>query len=562
MINQGEGRDKLEIELFDSSDFKGMFDIAARRQLLIQENNLLLNQFYGLLNLDNLKELAKKEKIGEFLDELIFFLETDQHFNKNEKKKFLNGCENVLFLHALMLGKIDSSQYLNKFRVDKSLYLNRNFLIKRIHEKNYEVIENLLDNSDNVTYEESKVLRILYVSLCRDYEFIKKLIAKYDFDINAYGDLGINEKFKGSFLHVLALMNDPDANKFFVDFIKDYGAKINFDVAFTDTDRDTEIHVLDLIINNEQLETSEKMSRLTTILTYGALNEKHVSHLAGILITDAMISRYYTDPIYDALFSHQSFNSTRFKREAVLNQLLRLDNSELFNQLRTENNFTINPTSLILDKFFRFSSPIQSNNIHPFVLWINNNAINNNFSVDTLLSLIKHYNNELQELNLFNIKMPAKMATILRQSGIDVAEKKGIISKIFGKEKAEEEKITITNSDIKSEPVIDIPGQSSESNRPVSFNKSLFITISDREISKFVDDIVSKANQISKLIDEPDQDYAYIKCNLPKLVNTTIENYFKFSDANATDARKNALIQLKMLQKKVNDLALKHNNSK
>jgi ribosomal protein L10 len=561
MINQGEGRDKLETELFDSNDFQGMFEVAARRQLLIQENNLLLGQFYGLLNLDNLKELAKKEKIGDFLDDLVIFLETDQHFNKNEKKKFLNGCENVLFLHALMLGKIDCAQYLNKFRVDKSLYLNRNFLTKRIHEKNYEVVESLLDNSDNVTYEDSKVLRILYVSLCRDYEFIKKLIAKYDFDINAYGDLGINENFKGSFLHVLALMNDLEANKFFVDFIKDYGAKINFDVAFTDTERDTEIHVLDLIINNEQLETSEKMSRLTTILTYGALNEKHVSHLAGILITDAMISRYYTDPIYDALFSHQSFNSTRFKRDAVLNQLLRLDNSELFNQLRTENNFTINPTSVILDKFFRFSSPIQSNNTHPLVLWINDNAMNSNFSVDTLLSLIKHYNNEIHDLGLFNIKMSTKMAGVLRQAGVAVAEKKGIISKIFGKEKFEEERITTTNSNEKAEPIIDVPSQSLELSKPVNFNKGLFITITDTEISKYIDDIVSKTNHISKLVEEPNQDYTYIKCNLPKLLNTTIENYFKFSNANATDARKNALIQLKMLQKKVNDLASKYTNN-
>jgi ribosomal protein L10 len=564
MINQGESRDKLETELFDSNDFKGMFDIAARRQLLIQENTLLLSQFYNLLNLDNLKELAKKEKIGNFLDDLIHFLDTDQHFNKVEKKKFLNGCENVLFLHALMLGKNDSAKYLNQFRVDKSLYLNRNFLTKRINEKNYEVVESLLDISDNVTYDESKVLRLLYVSLCRDYEFFKKLIAKYNFDINAYGDLGINDNFKGSFLHVLSLMNDAEANKFFIDFIKDYGSKINFDVAFTDSERDTEIHVLDLIINNEQLETSEKMSRLTTILTYGALNEKHVSHLAGILITDAIISRYYNDPIYDALFAHQSFNSIRFNREGVLNQLLKLDNSELFTKLRTESSFTINPTSVILDKFFRFSSPIQSNHTHPFILWINDNATNNNFSVDTLLSLIKHYKNELHELNLFHIKMPTKMAGILRQAGVAIAEKKGIMSKIFGKEKDYEEKTTITSSsDKKVEPAIDTPSQSGgaiEVNKPVDFNKSLFITIKDEEISQFVDNIVVKTNQLSKLIDEENVDYTYIKCTLPKLVNTTIENYFKFSDINAVDARKNALIQVKMLQKRVNDLIVKNQN--
>lgn len=566
MINQGEGRDKLEIELFDSNDFKGMFDIAARRQLLIQENTILLNQFYSLLNLDNLKELSNKEQIGEFIDNLILFLNTDQHFNKAEKKKFLNGCENVLFLHALMLGKNDSAQYLNQLRVDKSLYLNRSFLTKRINEQNYKVIENLLDNSENVTYESSKVLRLLYVSLCRDYDFLKKIIANYDFDINAYGDLGINENFKGSFLHVLALMNDPEADKLFIEFIKDYGSKINFDVPFTDIERDTEIHVLDLIINNEKLETSEKMSRLTTMLTYGALNEKHLSHLAGILITDAMISRYHNDPIYDALFAHQSFNSTKFNREAVLNQLLKLDNSELFSQLRTSSSFTINPTSIILDKFFRFSSPMQSNKTHPFILWINANAINNNFSVDTLLSLIKHYNNEVHDLDLFNIKMSVKMAGVLRQAGVDIAEKKGLISKIFNKEKQhEDEKNTTTiGADKKVEPVIDIPTQSGstkESNKPVSFNKGLFITITDSEISQFVDSIVVKAAQVTNLIDEPSIDYTYIKCKLPKLVNTTIENYFKFSNINALDARKNTVIQLKMLQKKVNELVTKHSKN-
>ena len=562
MINQGEDRDKLETELFSADDFRSMFDIAARRQLLIQENTLLLNQFYNLLNLDNLKELSKKGKIGEFIDDLIFFLETDQHFNKAEKKKFLNGCENVLFLHALMLQQNDSAEYLNQLRIDKSLYLNRNFLVNRITEQNYEVIEKLLDYSENVTYESSKVLRLLYVCLCRNYGFIKKLIANYNFDINAYGDLGINDNLKGSFLHNLSLMTDPEANQFFIDFMKDYGSKFDFDVHFRDEERDTEIHVLDLIINNEKLETVEKISRLTTILRYGALNEKHVSHLIGILITDEIISRFHNNPIYDALFAHQSFNSLRFNREAVLHRILKLDNSSIFHNMRVESSFTFNPTSIILDKFFRFSSPIQTIHHHPFLRWINENVENVNFSMDTLLSLIKHYNSELQDLDLNNIKMPLKMAEVFRQAGVPILIKQGLMSKLFKKEKSLDEPTTKSSSK-KVEPQIDVdvPTESNsleEANKPVSFNKGLFIKISDTEISQFVDSIVINTNKIGNFVSEPSIDYLYIKSKLPKLVNTTIENYFKFSETNPVDARRNTLIQLKILNKKVNELVAKY----
>lgn len=559
MTNQVETREKLETELFNSNNFHEMFEVAARRQLVIQEHTILMGQFFSLLNLESLQELANKEQIGSFLDALIVFLEKDHHFTKNEKKKFLNGCENVLFLHSVMLGQKQYAQYLNNFRLDKSLYLNRNFLANRISEQNYQAIEMLLDYSENVTYESSKVLKMLYVSFCRDYEFIKRLIAKNNFDINASGDLGLNDNFKGSFLHALALMSDAQSNQFFANFIKDYGAQINFDLKFTDSQRELDINVFDLIINNEKLDATEKIARLTTILIYGVLSEDYIEQLSSIIIDDKIIARYYNDSIYEALFAHQSFNSSTFNREDVLNKLLSLDNSEEFNKLRKESNNTINPTSVVLDKFFRFSSPNQSINqkAHPLSIWIEANANNNNFSIDTLVCLLKNYKSELGEIKIGNFKMPIRMVELLKQAGLEIAVKKSIISKIFPKENANKERLAI-EFDKKVEPVNNLPKSSqSAKEKPVVFNKALFLKIQDEELVKQVDSILVKASQFLTISKEASQDQQYIKEKLPKLLNTTVENYFKFMNENPVESRKNTLIQLKMLHKKTFDLLTK-----
>lgn len=557
MTNHNKEQQKLETELFDENKFNDMFELAAHRQLLIQENTLLLNNFFKMLNLETLKELSEKEKMGEFIDTLMLFLEKDEQFSKTDKKRFLNGCENILFLHALMLGKKNCAKFLNQYRIDKSLHANRNFLINRINEQNYDIVESLLEYSDNVTYESSKVLKTIYVSLCRDYAFIKRLISKFNFDINAYGNLGLNDSFKGSFLHAISLMSDPEANVFFINFIKEYGSKIDFDVSFTDSQRGVDVNVLDLIINNDKLAPSEKMSRLTTILSFGELTEKQISRLSGILITEAILARYYNHPIYDALFAHQNFNSVSFSREDILNEILLIDRLESFEKIRIESNNTINPTSILLDKFFKFSSPTNLTKSHPFILWIQGknkgNANPESFSSNTLISLIKHYKNELNDLNLGELKMPTKMSVFLRQAGIDIPEKKGIISKMFNQEKVQKEKKDMPNFETKKvEPIKEIKNNSPI--KSLSFNKSLFLKVKDSEITKFVNLIVLQGEQFLKISKDKGQDYQYITIKLPKFLNTTIENYFKFSAEKPVEAKKNTLIQLKMIEKKSFDL--------
>jgi hypothetical protein len=552
MTTQVEVREKLETELFNSNEFKEMFELAAHRQLVIQENTLLMGQFFSLLNLEALKELAKKEQVGQFLDALIPFLEKNQNFTRIEKKKFLNGCENILFLHAVMLGKKEYVEYLNTFRVDKSLHVNRNFLANRITEQNYSAIELLLEHSENVTYESSKVIKTLYVSLCRDYELFKRLIAKHGFDINGYGEMGLSENFKGSFLHALALMADSESNKFFADFIKDYGSQIDFNLNFTDSVRGLEINILDVIINNDKLDSSEKMTRINAMLTYGSLSEEHLAHLSKILINDKIISRYHSDTIYDALFAHQNFNSPTFDRENVLNKILELDNSEEFAYLRRASNYTVNPTTIMLEKFYRFSSPIQITKEHPFALWIKSNENNEKFSVDTLASLLKHYKQELNEIGLGNLKMPVKMAQMLMQIGLDI-NKKGIMAKMFPKENNVKDRTLTNSANKKVEPII-LPSKQATETNSGAFNKALFLKVTDSEVSKYIDAIVVQANQILVIAGDKSQEQQYVKVNLPKLVNTTVENYLKFLNDNPEQAKKNAVIQLKMLHKKTFEL--------
>ena len=555
-MNQGELKETIASELFSANYFEEMFETAIESQRQVELHSNILKNFFKVLNLEAIKELVRNDKIATFLDVLMKFLKNES-VSKKDKKAFLNGCENMLFLQALMLGKNDYAAYLNEYRLEKSIQPNKNFLLNRVKAGQYGVVEKLLEYSEDVNFDSSKVLKLLFIHLCRDYDLFKRIIDKHGLDINAYGDLGLDVPFEGSFVHAIALMHDMEASKFFFDFVKDYGSKINFDVQFKDLRRNSSINLLDLIINNDKLDPKNKLARLTLLLNYGSMNESHINHLCKMMMSEDVASLFYSHPIYEALFSHENFNTSSFDREGLLLNVLKMDKSETMNEVREKSNGRVNPISVILEKFFRLSSPLQTQTTHPLLFWIQENKDNKDFSAQTLATLAKYYKPELNDIGLLEMKMPQEMEEILKDAGLYVPEKKGFLSKIFSS-KEESSKIDISKKDQslnnkKKEVVEEVKPQvkSVEKQKIVpQFNEKLISLIKDPEIKKYIDNIKLNVEQFNSLDIDSKDEVIYMNIQLPKFLQTTIENYAKFLKDNPADAKRNILIQLKLLNKK------------
>ncbi|NCP98403.1 hypothetical protein GW796_00820 [archaeon] len=539
-MSQEESKEIIK-DLFDSNDFQIMFELVAERNRQIKEHQDLMGKFFKLLNIDNLRGLLDKNKMLEFLDALIPFFRDDERFNKQEKKAFLNGCENILFLNSLMFEKYDYAEYLNQFRLDKDLKSNRSFLIQQIEANDTKSIEKLLEYSDKVNFDSSLVLRLLYSKMNRDYSFIKRIIVKHGLDINGFGEIYKEYNVSGTFLHSILIEKDVLSQKYLNNFLKDFGDKINFELKIKI--KEEEYTWIELILEDKNLETTEKIEKITSVLNYGSLSEKQINDLCGILISEEIISIFYDNVIYDALFSHQSFNSSFFDREKIINKLLSLDNSKLFDAVREKTNNTINPTSVMLDKLFRFISPVNYNDPHPFSIWMKANGLNLHASINTLNSLILHYKREMDEVSFKGIRIHDKLLNILIDNGIIDEPKRKVKILVKNEEVIKESEKPL----IEMKEKIDQPSTS-------KITKATIKDIKDVEIKNYIDSIIFEAQQFKTIYTEGDnesQDFDYIKNILPKLLSRTIQNYLEFTRTkDPIEVKKNTLIQLKLLNKK------------
>ncbi len=554
-MNKEEIKETVLKDLFIANYFEELFTTAEESSKQLQMHSNIVKSFFQILNLENIKQLVRQDKISEFIEVLVNFLKNNEEFGKKEKRDFLNGCENVLFLQSIMLEKNNEAVVINEFRVDKSIKINKNFLLNRIVAGQYSVIEKLFELSEDIGFDNDKILKLLFVHQCRDYEFFKRIISKYSLDINKVGDFGWDLPFEGSFVNAMALMNDEESNSFFNSFMRDYGARVDFNVSLKDLSKNIETNILEIIVGHEKLEQKEKLARITSILTYGNISKENIEQLTKMLITEKIISVFYQNQVFDALFSNQNFNSIEFNREAILNSILSIDNSEEFKEVRTSSNETINPTSIILDKFFRFSSPFELKEQHPLIIWLKTNYKNDKFSINTLITLSKYYKPELNDLGIIELNLPNKMLDILKMSGLFVPEKRGFLAKIFTKEKSMEVKEVVKS---KGELVL-VPANNIlppllknnvNNSSSLEFNNQLFSLIKDKDILQFIEAIKFNAEQVNLFGNDSSEDVIYIKNQLPKFLNRSIENYFKYAESNREESKNNVMIQLKVLRKK------------
>ncbi len=548
-----ENQKKYEInDLFVSNKYKLLFEEAQEKNRVLQETNNTLKSFYKLLNMDSLKEIIANEQMESFLDALVPFLESDTTFTENEKRLFLNGCENILLLNSLLLNKFEYAQYLNKYRIDKNIYINRVFLFNRINEDNYKVVENLANLSTNVNFENGKLIKILYLNLCREYELIKNMIINHDFDINEIGDLGLEKEIKGNFFHVLLMMADPWSNKFFQQFMIDFGSKVNLDVALIDTDKRS-IEPLDMLMENEKLELTEKFSRLIYILNFATISVKNLEKIFKLMTKNNCIVPLSKTAIFDLFFTNNTFNSSEFNREAVVNKLIELDSSKEVKE-EMENN-KHNSILKIIEKFYNLTSQLKDmDKSNPLLVWLKMYGNEKKFNKELLIFLLSKHKDDINNFGLDSMKLSNDVLEIIvQETEYKTKQKFGLFSKtVKPKESVVKNNVLEKNSNkhlLEKDIIIKQNTVQKENGKADIFARIELLVkkIEDKEILKLANEVIKQIT-----IGFRTTENSFIKETAPKLFAKMLENYVVYAmSSNKEENRKNTVKQLYLLLKNI-----------
>ncbi len=525
-------------KLFKEFKFKDLFYFAYKMNSEDVSNEKFFSFFFNIITINSLKRIQNASKMGDFLKEVNDFL-LSNIFNEEQKFAFLKDHANHCVTYAVINKKYDFAETINKYTKNKHLVNYRDLIEKKAADKNYEEIDQFLAISDSVLFNNSEFLRLVFVNHCRDYHYFKKWIDTYGFDINGLGSVK-NYRNEWTFAQAVAEEEGTMSFNFFSQFIKDFGNQIDFDIQSHNKSTTQRLNLFELILESK-LEISEKLTRLEIILNNCTLSEKHIAYFSQVLFAKNQIpTQYYDHSIYEALFKHPKFNSQLYDREALLNKLMALDATSGFNQVRKKSEYTVNPTSILLDKFFAFSKKPEPLEQHPFMTWVKLNEYDADFSIDTLNSLVRHYKDELNSLDLHKINVNPKLKSALIRNGLIYPEKNGFFSSFFKKKQPIEKELIENKEDKKIQLITQ------------EFNTVLYAQIKDLDVKKYIESIQLNAEQFCVLL--PEDNYVenehYIKTLLPKFLNRTIENYLHFSALEEHEAKENVLVQLKLMNKK------------
>jgi hypothetical protein len=533
-------------ELFAEGQYAEMFQKAGFKNSNSKNKKEALSSFYQLMENATITKMVKDNTIDDFFTALSSFLD-NRSFTDSEKTNFFNGCQNILIKVALNAARFDILKKINVYRETKDITPFCKYIAGKAEKTNLEAIEQLLDISTGVTRNNSEILRIIFNSGVRNYDFLSKLIKKYNWDINGVGTT-LEEQYKTSFTHMLARTDGTMGTQIFYKFIKDVNNTINFDIE-TINEYKSKLNLFEVIFGSN-LNKVERLDRIHAILEYCNISVKHIGYLNDILINKIeYYSEYYDHKVYDALFAHESFNSDFFDREAILNKIVKNDTHKAIIGLRGNNN-TVNPTNIMLTKMFKYSKPAAFMNKHPFITWIEGQ--NENFCKDTLRSLVNHYGDDLLNLELRNIRVDYHVRNAFEELGFIYP--KNPSWKVMWSRDNEKKKmrlIRIGQDQIKEETIIE---EKQENIKPVinNFSITLIEQVKDVDIKKLIESVHFNYQQYHTLGRNRmmDDNVHYMTELLPKFLKTTIDNYLHFSMLDADYAKEEALVQLKLLNRK------------
>lgn len=471
----------------------------------------------------------------QFIQGMNYFLNKQKIFTVPDVISLLQEKENTLFSHALLHCNPNDLKNFNDLRTKWGFEDYRDFHNQVLPTKNTAILEALYDNVRNIKSNNCEILRSYAASNFFDYDFIHKTIQKFDLDINSVGNIpGANAK--GAFVHTVFGQHDLAGDEFFARFIKNYGTKINFDTLYT-TSHGYQGDVLSYMSAQHAIAGNEQLNRYNLVLENCSLTEKNVSQIANTVMGEGFIWQFYNHTVYENLFKNPVFNSSFFDSSAVLKSILDFDHSQTIHNVRSNNKFTVNPTVILLNTFYN-NTQCDNMKPHPFVYWAQGQ--NKTTYNATLPFLITKYKSDLGQFTAEDFeKIPHYISNDLRASGINVPEKPGFFSKLFGSKKADS-------------PVVIAPIQEIKVVEELAFNTVLLDKVTDPDVKRYIESIQLNAEQYTVVFNHniAYESEHYVKNLLPKFLNKTVENYLHFSTMDESEAKENVLVQLKLLNKK------------
>lgn len=528
-------------DLFKLNNFKDVFQKASFIVQMSKNRDESLEPFFKLVTEASLKRISNSNRMIDFITELNSFL-SSRMFNEHEKHAFLNESQHICLIYALNSKNFECAENINNIRKKKAIKFVFSYVSEKMAEENYIILDKLFSLSDFITVNNSAILRMFYFQGARDYEKIKQFIEKFQLDINGLGTVP-GRTNKETFAQSVASKEGTKANIFFEKFIKDFGNKIDYNIQANNPYNKKELNFFENLIVSG-LPTPTILDRLSIVLENCELSEKHIGFISQFFLNsnNNILVKHYDHPVLKSLFSHCKFNSGLYDREAFLNKLMALDNTQSFAKARQDSNFTVNPISVILDNFSKHATPALPMEKHPFIGWINEQ--NENYSRDTFNSLMIFYKEEINTMDLSKAVIHSSLAKALSDFGVVCPEKSGFFS--FWKTKSKNKKIVAEKQ---------IPTVEKEPAKPLvkdPFNTVLFEQVKDEQINKYIESIVLNSEQFSVLFNGNSvlEHEHYMANLLPKFLNKTVDNYLHFSTIDELEAKNNAIVQLKIINKK------------
>lgn len=448
--------------------------------------------------------------------------------------------DSVLFLYLIVEQDKDGMAFFNKIRKNVNFEDYINLHNQLLIENRVTALPLFYENINNHKYNNCELLRSYFRNSFVHYDFTHQMIQKYQLDINAVGTLS-DTKTKTNFVHSVFYKDESSGHDFFNQFIIDYKTEINFDIGASPGNHNP----LMIIEKNKLLTEYERLDRFSHILNHCYLSEKHISQIAQYLLKADIIVAHYDHHVFENLFKHSTFNSSSFDRESILKQILYLDTHFPIIQLRRENSNTVNPITILLDKFYNFTENNLITQVSPFFTWIKHNS--SHYS-DSLVYIANKYKEDIESSSLKDIhSIPTACLDMLISMNFNLPKKKNFFQKMWEGTKSKpslERKITIDNHVDVFPPVKPIEA--------LNFDLHLFKLVKDNDIQKYIESIQLNVEQYTVVFNNNlvYENEHYMKNILPKFLNKTIENYLHFSTMEEEDAKNNVLIQLKLLNKK------------
>lgn len=339
-------------EILSSNDFNKFKNYSFDVFVNYKKFSSLYNGLLKSVSVDYIKSLNNEESIKGYVSS-VYDIVSSEILTRQEKKLFLNGCENYLIQAALSVDLFIEATLFNSFKIDRDIYVFKQFIYSMLKKNKLESILTLLSFSENINFENSLILRISFMAGVRDINFYNTIVNLYNLDINEIGPM-FNSSAQGSFSQLVFATFEN--NNFINEFIKYYKGRVNLENYFI-TKSTKKISSIDMIIHNNDISVSDRLLRLELLLDHNLLNDELLCKIIDYLFNPDIFLSNFENNVFFTMFTSNIFNSEPSYKNIVISKLIQLDFNDLINKVRLSN-AVLEPVTYVFELLAQSSSQL------------------------------------------------------------------------------------------------------------------------------------------------------------------------------------------------------------